>query len=74
MPAKSPLGFYDNQVDRGVTWTDGPATSLFRCEVRIQGQRPMAVQLRALNSSQARAFAVRRWGKEAQIKMLGKVR
>lgn len=74
MPFKSPLGFYDKQVDRDVTWADGPATSLFRCEVQIQGQRPMKVQLRALNSRQAKAFAVRRWGKDAQIKMLGKVR
>lgn len=74
MPAKSPLGFYDNRVDRDITWTDGPATSLFRCEVQIEGQRPMKVVLRALNSRQAKSFAVRRWGKEAQIKMLGKVR
>lgn len=74
MPFKSPLGFYDNRVDRGVTWTDGPATLLFRCEVQIAGQRPMQAQIRALNSRQARQFAVRRWGKEAQIKMLGRVR
>ena len=74
MPFKSPLGFYDNRVDRGVTWMDGPATHLFRCEVQIEGQRPMKVMIRALDSRQARAFAVRRWGKEAKIKMLGKAR
>jgi hypothetical protein len=74
MPPKSPLGFYDNRIDKGRTWTDGPGTSIFRCEVQIEGQRPLKVQLRAVNSSQAKAFAQRRWGKESQIKMLGKVR
>lgn len=73
MPFKSSQG-YDNLPDKGVTWTDGPATSLFRCEVQLEGQRPMKVALRALNSQQAKAFAVRRWGKDALIKMLGKVR
>ena len=74
MPFKSPLGFYDNRVDKGITWTDGPGTAIFRCEVQIQGQRPMRVQLRAVSSSQAKAFAQRRWGKDAIVKMQGKVR
>ena len=74
MPAKSTLGFYDNRVYKGITWTDGPGTSIYRCEVQLAGQRPMKVQLRALNSRQAKSFAQRRWGKEAQITMLGKVR
>jgi hypothetical protein len=74
MPFKSPLGFYDNRVDKGITWTDGPGTSIFRCEVQLEGQRPMKVELRALNSRQAKSFAQRRWGKEVQITMLGKVR
>ena len=74
MPAKLPLGFYDNEFDKGRTWTDGPGTSIFRCEVQLEGQRPMRVGLRAINSSQAKAFALRRWGKDAIVKMLGPVR
>jgi len=74
MPFKSPLGFYDNRVDKGITWTDGPGTAIFRCEVQVAGQRPMKVELRAVSSSQAKAFAQRRWGKDAIIKMQGRVR
>jgi hypothetical protein len=34
----------------------------------------MKVGLRALNSRQAKGFAQRRWGKEAQITLLGRKR
>lgn len=71
---KQAMGFYDNEPDRGKTWIDGPATSLYRCQVLIPGQRPMTACVRAINSRQAKLFASRRWGPEAEIKMLGKWR
>lgn len=74
MPFKKAFGVYDNRVDRNMTWTDGPGTHLFRCYVQLAGQPPLMVQLRALNWRQAKAFAWRRWGKDAIVKMLGKVR
>ena len=74
MPFKKAFGVYDNRVDRNTTWTDGPGTHLFRCYVQIAGQPPLMVQLRAHNWRQAKAFAWRRWGKDAIVKMLGKVR
>lgn len=73
MPFKKAFGVYDNRVDRNTTWTDGPGTHLFRCYVQLAGQPPLMVQLRAHNWRQAKAFAWRRWGKDAIVKMLGKV-
>ena len=73
-PFKKAFGVYDNRVDRNTTWTDGPGTHLFRCYVQLAGQPPLKVQLRAHNWRQAKAFAWRRWGKDAIVKMLGKVR
>ncbi len=74
MPFKKAFGVYDNRVDRNTTWTDGPGTHLFRCYVQLAGQPPLMAQLRAHNWRQAKAFAWRRWGKDAIVKMLGKVR
>jgi hypothetical protein len=59
--SRSPLGFYDNRPEKGITWTDGPSTRLFLYEARFPGTLPMKGTIRAHDKREAGRFIKARW-------------
>lgn len=59
--SRSPLGFYDNRPEKGITWTDGPGTQLYAYEAHFPGTLPMKGTIRAHDRWEAKRFIKARW-------------